>query len=85
MRFVVVFLVCFIALMVVPVLWHGLSFNQLGFPFVYYERTIATSADGWMTHISISPHKLFYDLIITGLISGLYVFIKKKLKASHAE
>ncbi len=80
MKKFLVFIFCLLLISVLPLLWNQFSFNEVGFPFLYLQRTNFESGNGVGTKFSFLFVNLFLDLIITFILYWLLIYIRKYFK-----
>ena len=68
MKYVLAFVLCFILTSLLPLVWNHFSFNEVGFPFTYLQRTTIDVPEYSQTAYSFLKLNLIYDLSIMAII-----------------
>jgi hypothetical protein len=80
MKVLGLFVLCFGVLSLLPFLWNGFQFVELGFPFVYIKRSVV-DIPRYSQFVNLYNWPfLIYDLVLVAAFMWLFDRIKRVVK-----
>jgi len=80
MKVLMLSILFFGVLSLLPFLWNGFQFVELGFPFVYLKKSVVEIPGYSQSVNSYNWSYLIYDLLLAAALSWLFDRIKRVVK-----